>query len=361
MRDAPEEVIRAAYRSLSQKYHPDKNLGDGQAAQRMAVINAAYAVLSDPVRRLEHDEWISRQEQRPAEQATQEGQTRSEPFGNAGGTSGRATPGTSPHEPYQPRPAASGAGVRSHLGARPPRKTKAEHVGRLVRVVFTAAIAAWPITLLAGFFIYSQFADPAPPPPGPAPYVREPSAEPAMVQDAEGAIDSSSQNASTAVESSDQANAVNIPRSEAVRQSQSGQASYLRPALAPNGKAWPSRAGYMTGEPRLNTRGLSEVTVDNTENDSDVLVKLVAIGSIAKPVRQFFIPAHGAFTVRKVNVGHYDVRYRELDTGALARSEAFDLEEERVADGTRYSSIRLTLFKVANGNMQTYSLSEGEF
>ncbi len=57
-RDAPPEVIRAAYKSLSQKYHPDRNSGDPNASKTMAIINAAYRVLSDPDLRKRHDEWI---------------------------------------------------------------------------------------------------------------------------------------------------------------------------------------------------------------------------------------------------------------------------------------------------------------
>ena len=57
-RDAPPEVIRAAYKSLSQKYHPDRNSGDPNASRTMAIINAAYRVLSDPDLRKRHDEWI---------------------------------------------------------------------------------------------------------------------------------------------------------------------------------------------------------------------------------------------------------------------------------------------------------------
>ena len=59
---APQEVIRAAYKALSQKYHPDKNPGDEKAARIMAIVNSAYNILSDPVRRKEHDEWIAAEE-----------------------------------------------------------------------------------------------------------------------------------------------------------------------------------------------------------------------------------------------------------------------------------------------------------
>src|SRR5471032_3712536 len=54
-RDAPPEVIRAAYRSLSQKHHPDKNSGNQHAEQMMARLNAAYSVLSDADQRELYD------------------------------------------------------------------------------------------------------------------------------------------------------------------------------------------------------------------------------------------------------------------------------------------------------------------
>lgn len=108
--------------------------------------------------------------------------------------------------------------------------------------------------------------------------------------------------------------------------------------------------------------GLSTVTVDNSRNDSDVLVKLVSLDSAqAYPVRQFYIPAFGSFTLNKITAGSYDIRYRDLGNGGLSRSEAFTLEEIKTYDGVQYSNITMTLYKVQNGNMQTYGLSEAEF
>ena len=65
--DASPERVRAAWRKLAHKYHPDKMPGNANAARAMAAINAAYEVLSDPARRAEHDLWIrrSRQLQQP--------------------------------------------------------------------------------------------------------------------------------------------------------------------------------------------------------------------------------------------------------------------------------------------------------
>lgn len=141
-----------------------------------------------------------------------------------------------------------------------------------------------------------------------------------------------------------------------------GKPNYVKPSTAPNGSAWPVYASYMANYPKLNTNGLSSVTVDNTKNDSDVFVKLVSIKSNeSHPVRVFYIPKFGTFEVNSINAGLYDIRYRDLTTGGLARSESFTLEETSTYNGTQYSNMTMTLYKVSNGNMQTYGLSEGEF
>jgi len=61
-RDASDKVIRAAYRKLLQKYHPDRNPGDSEAARIVIIINSSYAVLTDPIKRKKHDLWIAAQE-----------------------------------------------------------------------------------------------------------------------------------------------------------------------------------------------------------------------------------------------------------------------------------------------------------
>lgn len=119
---------------------------------------------------------------------------------------------------------------------------------------------------------------------------------------------------------------------------------------------------YVRGYQQLHADGLSTVTVDNSRNDSDVFVKLVSLdGPQAYPVRQFFIPGFGNFTIKNVTAGSYDVRYRDLSNGGLSRSEAFLLEEMPTPNGIQFSKLSLTLYKVQNGNMQTYGLSESEF
>jgi curved DNA-binding protein CbpA len=53
--DAPQEVIRAAYRVLSLKYHPDTGSGSPQALRMMQTLNEAYDILSDAGKRADYD------------------------------------------------------------------------------------------------------------------------------------------------------------------------------------------------------------------------------------------------------------------------------------------------------------------
>ena len=58
-RDATGATIKHRWRQLAREHHPDRAAGNGDAdgvlTARMALINAAYDLLSDPVRRLQWD------------------------------------------------------------------------------------------------------------------------------------------------------------------------------------------------------------------------------------------------------------------------------------------------------------------
>ena len=55
-RQATKAEIKKAYRSLSKRYHPDKNLGDEESAAHYKKINRAYEVLSDDNKRQMFDQ-----------------------------------------------------------------------------------------------------------------------------------------------------------------------------------------------------------------------------------------------------------------------------------------------------------------
>lgn len=59
--NASPEVLRAAYKSLIQRYHPDRNPGDALAAARSQRVVQAYQVLSDAAQRAAYDHELKRQ------------------------------------------------------------------------------------------------------------------------------------------------------------------------------------------------------------------------------------------------------------------------------------------------------------
>jgi len=289
-RDAPPEVIRAAYRSLSQKYHPDRNFGDADAARVMTMINAAYAVLSDPTKKKEHDLWIAENEKHISGEATD---TKSSNSSRAFSIDESKLQSTRPS--YQSY-AYSAMRVFSHV-----RRN-------------------WFLYGIGAVLVIGVINDkPKIPSPGPKPYI------------------------------------ATSPPASVVWE-------YERPINAPNGLPWPTKAAYVAGYKQLNNNGLSSVTIDNAQNDADVFIKLVSLsGSQAVPVRIFFIPAHGSFTLNRVSTGSYDIRYRNLSSGGLARSETFTLDETPTNTGTKYTKFKMTLYKVRDGNMRTYDLADAEF
>ena len=59
--NASPEVIKAAYKSLMQRYHPDKNPDNPQIAARALQVTQAYEVLSDAERRAAYDVKLKQQ------------------------------------------------------------------------------------------------------------------------------------------------------------------------------------------------------------------------------------------------------------------------------------------------------------
>jgi curved DNA-binding protein CbpA len=280
-RNAPLEVIRAAYRTLSQKYHPDRNPGDDEAARIMKIINQSYGVLSAQDLRNAHDAWIADQEAFV--------EVRVDRSGEQSASAQRQSTSTTPE-------------------LRGDRKMWT-HFRKWFWLYFCI--------LFVGFL--------------------------SLVGD-------KSDTAPAATKPYEQATSAPLPP------------KYERPAVSPNGKPWPNSASYIAGAARLRNDGLSRLTVDNTRNASDIHGKLVAVDNpVDSPVREFFIPAGQKFEITRIRAGSYDVRYRDLETGALSKSEQFILTERATQNGRQFSNITMTLYKVTDGNMQTFRIQEGEF
>lgn len=294
-RDASPEEIRAAYRTLTRQYHPDRNPGNADAERVMSVVNVAYGMLSDPVKRAEHDLWIAEEESpraRPVRHAT----TLHRPSGRFQDTAAgrRRAP-----------PVARQAALDKRM-----RRVRAHLAG--YRVVYGLGAVAVLSLLAAG--IASLL----------APGLRAPEVDLSVAA-----------------------------------QPVSG---YKRSELAPNGRPWPAHSGYLEGFPQVSKGGESEVVIDNAANDADMFAKLVALdGPTPSPVRTFFVAAHSHFTLENVVTGTYDLRYRNLASGTLARSPALILEEVATAHGVQHGRATVKLYQSATGNMLSYSLSESDF
>ena len=59
------EEIKTAYKTLAKHFHPDKNQHDiVGAGEKMAELNKAYEVLSDPIKRKAYDEELKKQDEK---------------------------------------------------------------------------------------------------------------------------------------------------------------------------------------------------------------------------------------------------------------------------------------------------------
>lgn len=285
-RMAPQEVIRAAYKALSQKYHPDKNPGDDKAARIMAIVNTAYGILADPVRRKEHDEWIAAEEWEIAwlESTSEEGARHRD-----------GTPGNAWETPLIAPPA------RSLL--REPTFWLA------LTAVFAIGAAAGALALssLPGLRTVAA-------PLLPAAAVSVPPAQTLPV--APSPVDDWAAAGKTVV-------AVKPPNLQALAVTElvvpahgADCSTELRTSVAPNGSPWPDSSGYIDGYAVANQGVQMRVEVDNAANDSNVFVRLIDLERGAS-VRHAYVLAHESLSIDKLVAGRYEVRYQNVDPGGL--------------------------------------------
>lgn len=345
-RDATAEAIRNAYRTLSQKHHPDRNPDAKDATRIMMVINTAYETLSDPVKRRRHDDWIASAEGRAQRSAS------------AGGTSSRrrshSTEGSrrSTHRSTRAAAGSQSRPLTAHLWRH--RFRYALGVMLLVAAVMLLMPAPPPTADSSPFgpktafdpkFYPAYQVEPKPPPepeePAPADTGAKPGPGGTPIAVPPRAVAPGPRQAQ-------------LPANEAL--------VYRRPATAPNGQPWPKEPAYVRGYQMLRADGLSTVTLDNSRNGADVFAKLVYLeAGQSVPARVVYLPAFKQMALTNVNPGRYDLRFRDLNSGELTRSTPFILKESPKVGSVEASSFTIVITNARSGNLHMHGLSENEF
>ena len=289
-RMAPQEVIRAAYKALSQKYHPDKNPGDEKAARIMAIVNTAYAALNDPVRRREHDEWIAAEEWEVAwlESTHQEDGARPRAHG----------------VPDWQGPDGTGAAPHAHGHSRLKRALRryfallaAAGVGAVVALGMADSGRILPLLGLA-----------------PAPQLKtaampSPTATARVFDDSWAGThgDAAAANAPAEVPKISVLATTGIT----IAARTPDCANPLLVTVAPNGEPWPERSGYVASYPVGNPGKQMQLFIDNSANPLPVFVKIYDLDRNAN-VRHLYIRAGDTWNVSELAAGKYEVRYQDV-------------------------------------------------
>ena len=283
-RKAPPEVIRAAYKALGQKYHPDKNPGDEKAARIMAILNSAYGTLADPVRRREHDEWIAAEEWEIEWLES----TRAE--------EGRDAPRSEPNAWETDELAAGPAYHR----ARNPRWWLAialsAALGCGAGILLMGQIRMLPVAI-AGALVTKA-----------APLATKPAAE--------ALADNWAVSAASIADTQQpppQVKALAITQLLIPKRAPDCDTE-LHALVAPNGEQWPDVSGYLSDFPVGNQGSDMQIVLDNSANTSPVLVKVYDLDRRSN-VRHLYLLARESLTVDKLAAGKYEVRYQNIDVG----------------------------------------------
>ena len=285
-RDADEQTIRQAYRRLSKQYHPDLNPSE-DASRIMQLINRAYAVLSDPEQRAEHDRWIQQQET-PRPRIAQHTTIRTHTAPQAS-----AQPQRQPEKPIQPSPTPA---------------TKQSTHKKLWQPLFIIACCA----LVALFFWQLNS------------YLKTQAAEEethATQPETAGTAPADA----TQPENEPPAVAAPLPAPA----NEAAPSNYVRPSTAPNGEPFPNTSGYVKNYPytRSTTKQLT-IFVDNIRNTSDVFAELHQANA-PQPLRTFFIEERSQLPLTALEAGSYTIRYVQLDTGETVTSETIALSDNQ--------------------------------
>lgn len=124
-KNADEETLKKAYRQLAKKYHPDVNPGNKEAEAKFKEASEAYAVLSDPEKRKQYDQF---------------GHAAFDGSGGAGGFGGFDFSGADFSDIFGDIFGDFFGGARSHGGSRSNGPMKGANLRTSVRITFEEAV-----------------------------------------------------------------------------------------------------------------------------------------------------------------------------------------------------------------------------
>jgi hypothetical protein len=322
-RDAPHEVIRAAYRALSQKYHPDKNPRP-DAARIMAILNTSYAVLSDEVQRRRHDEWIAEQEGRPLDPLPVRPPIQREPR-NAPPVKEGAPPNASAY---------------SHVEVLDDgpfwRRWRFDAPHQLA--VLLCGVLALTVLMLS--------------------LLQDSSDSPlsSLMLAPERTASYSAPSASQQAPNADPKNAGG--NMLAPFKVVTAAPSKIRFGLGPDGKPWPT-GPRLYRDNGLSRGGLSTLIIDNSHNAHPVFVK---IGIDTRPGEsELYIPRHRLFSLENLSPGTYRVKYRDLQTGMAAQSKPMQVGDVTGASSEPPSVVTVALRGTPTDSRDFYEIPESQF
>jgi hypothetical protein len=339
-RNAPDEVIKAAYKALSQKYHPDKNARP-DASKVMAILNNSYAVLSDQQRRRKHDEWIASEEQASASPRASAGSER--------------TARAERNERGTGRPRAESPAPRSKARApKPPvadawQTWNSDLTPRRIFMVLCCVLIAAALVFLALHEKQVLSSLPSATDIGNADRSLEEKAAAVITM-----VDAQSSPAKEVSDGQVPQNAISAP------QVTPPQAAKVELSVGPDGHPWPL-GPKIYRDNGLRKDGQSTITIDNSRNAHAVFVKLGAEPRPDEMSGELYIPARRLLALENLSSGAYRLKYRDLQTGATMQARPILLQEMQAALPVQNSAVVITLYTSPLDNVDFHPIGESEF
>lgn len=327
-RNASPEVIKAAFRSLSQKYHPDKS-SHPDAVRIMQQLAESYEILSDPLKREDFDRLLDDYEY---------GTISENAF-----SSPRAKDNTASSKKQ------TVIVIIPDIASLDNIKQSIVEFFTLIVEFFTSIVDALSITpskkhyitfvlLLSALIVI---------------LITNPSSDNASYGD----MDTLTTDVQTEDTNEEQEYDKNYKEDIAVPEIDSADHYYTSASVS-----LPSKTGYVPGYPKLNHDGASIITVDNSRNSEAIFGKLYDLDT-PKPraVRYFYIEARGGLNLRHISPGRYDLRYEDLESGYILKSHPILVEEYENQYETGFSMINIPIYKIYDSNTPTEAIYKDEF